>query len=376
MPITTQTTTKAAPATTAAGSPLAARFAQLGQRAPGPRERMRFTEQLALLLDTGTALFEALRTLREQARQPGMIAILDDLIEDVSDGKPFSVALGRHPAFFPISYVRLVGAAEVGGFLPEVLEQLLDMDERSEKLRSELKAAMSYPAFLLVFSGAVVVFVLAVVFPKFADLFATIRDQLPGSTLVFMALSDLLRSYWWAVLGGAAALVLGVARWARSESGRDHLDRLKLRLPVVRQLFMQVYLVQSMRVMGLSLQNGVSVMDTLVACREVVGNRLFQRFLVSAEDRVRAGEGLSAAFRDAEFIPLSVRQMIATGEATGNLAKVMNRIAVYQERELDKRLKTVARLAEPVMLIVMGAVVGLIVSSLILPIFKLSQTVS
>ena len=138
---------------------------------------------------------------------------------------------------------------------------------------------------------------------------------------------------------------------------------------------MQLYLVQSLRVMGLSLGNGVSVMDTLASCRDVVDNSLYRRFINQVEAKVQEGEGLAAAFSEAEFIPPAVRQMVSTGEETGNLPRVMSRVAAYYERELDKRLAAFARAVEPVMLIVMGAVVGLIVSSLILPIFKLSRAV-
>lgn len=348
---------------------------QLFAGKPNSRDRMRITEQLALLLETGTSLFEALNTIRIQTVDAALCGILDDLIESVSDGKPFSVALERHPELFPVSYTKLVTAAEAGGFLHKVLEQLLEMDERSDRLRGEVKSAMSYPVFLMVFSVAVVVFVLMVVFPKFGDLFDNIRDQLPATTLIFMAASDLLRDYWWAFAAAIGGIFIGVRFWLQGSSGRIWLDGVKLSAPLLKNIYVQIYLVQSLRVMGLSLSNGVSVMDTLTACREVVENSVFRRFIQKVEERVQSGEGLAAAFQDADFLPIAVRHMISTGEATGNLAKVMTRVAAFHERELDKQLKMVSRMAEPVMLIVMGGVVGLIVSSLILPIFKLSQAV-
>ena len=159
------------------------------------------------------------------------------------------------------------------------------------------------------------------------------------------------------------------------DGGGELLDRLKLRMFYLRDIFVQLYLVQSLRVMGLSLGNGVSVMDTLASCRDVVQNRLYRRFISQVEVKVQEGEGLAAAFEETEFIPPAVRQMISTGEETGNLPRVMSRVAAYYERELDKRMAAFARAVEPIMLIVMGAVVGLVVSSLILPIFKLSRAV-
>ena len=348
---------------------------RLFEQRPGAKERMYFTEQLVLLLETGTALHAALQLLRQQSGNTAFARVIDALREDIAEGKTFSTALARHPTLFPVTYVNLIGAAENGGFLDKVLQELVEMDERREQLHSKLKSALSYPLFLILFSLAVVVFVLVVVFPKFADLFSSIRDELPGTTIVLMNASHLFINYWWALLGGLLASGTALVYWLRTPTGGELLDRLKLRTFFLRDIFIQLYLVQSLRVMGLSLGNGVSVMDTLASCRDVVQNRLYRRFINQVETKVQEGEGLSAAFEEAEFIPPAVRQMISTGEETGNLPRVMSRVALHYERELDKRMAAFARAVEPIMLILMGAVVGLIVSSLILPIFKLSQAV-
>jgi len=236
-------------------------------------------------------------------------------------------------------------------------------------------SALSYPIFLILFSIGVVLFVLVVVFPKFADMFSAIRDQLPFTTLFLMGASDVLRQQWPLLLGGLLAALAVSVYWLRTPSGREVLDQSKMRLFYFRDIFIQIYLVQSLRVIGLSLANGVSVMDALGSCREVVQNRVFRRFIGGIEERVHEGAGFAIAFQQADFIPPAVRQMVTTGEATGNLPRVLSRIADYYERELGKRLATFSRLVEPVMLLVMGGVVGLIVSSLILPIFKLSRAV-
>ena len=348
---------------------------QLFEQRPGVKERMFFTEQLVLLLETGTALHAALQLLKQQGGNPAFTRVIGALLDDIAEGKTFSSALARHPRLFPVTYVNLVGAAENGGFLDKVLQELVEMDERREQLHSKLISALSYPVFLILFSTAVVIFVLVVVFPKFADLFSSIRDQLPMTTIILMKTSTLLLDYWWALLAGLFAGGAALVYWLRTPSGGEQLDRLKLRTFYLRDIFIQLYLVQSLRVMGLSLGNGVSVMDTLASCRDVVENRLYRRFINQVETKVQQGEGLAAAFEETEFIPPAVRQMISTGEETGNLPRVMSRVAAYYERELDKRMAAFARAVEPVMLIVMGAVVGLIVSSLILPIFKLSRAV-
>jgi len=220
------------------------------------------------------------------------------------------------------------------------------------------------------------VFVLLVVFPKFGAMFAAIADQLPASTKILMLVSDILRHYWVWVISAAAGTALLMRQWLTSGAGQKTMDRLKLRLPVVRDIFVQLYLLQSLRVMSMSLDNGVTVMDTLNACKDVVKNSQFRGFIARVENAVQEGSGITPAFKEADFIPNIVTQMIATGEETGNLPKVMGRLAEFYERELVKKLKTFSKMAEPVMLVVMGLIVGILVSSLILPIFKLSRAVS
>jgi type II secretory pathway component PulF len=271
--------------------------------------------------------------------------------------------------------VSVVAAGEQGGFLPAVLERLRELDEKRQELRATLFSAFSYPAFLTVFSAGVVLFVLMVVFPKFGDLFEMIWDKLPITTRFLMTTSELLRSYWPAVLGALAAAGFGLWRWLSRPEGRATLDRFVLRIPVLGEIAVLFNLVQFMHVMSLALSNGVAALDALRSCREVVASPSFGRFVRDLEANVAEGRGLAVGFQEAEFVPDLVRQMVATGEESGSLALVMGRMASFYEREWKLRLNTLAKLIEPLMLVVMGVVVGLIVSSLILPIFKLSTTV-
>jgi type II secretory pathway component PulF len=346
-----------------------------GSRSVSVTERMVFTERLALLLETGVSLAEAVKVLQDQAEDPLLAGILTAVAANVSEGNAFSVALARHPEMFSRTYVSLVAAAEDGGFLPEVLEQLHAMDEKNSELRGNIIAALSYPAFLIFFSIAVVIFVLVVIFPKFEDLFASIHDQLPASTIALMFLSDMLRKYWWLILpllGGGLALL---AVWLRTPAGKRALDQLKLRTPVIKDIFIQMYLNQTLGVLGMSLANGVPITAALRAAQGVVDNCVFFDFLQTVQRHVNEGRGIAAGFVEEPLIPPMVKQMIATGDQTGNLAKVMTRVAEFYGRELKQRVATLAKVVEPVMLLVMGVVVGLIVISLILPIFKLSRAV-
>jgi type II secretory pathway component PulF len=343
---------------------------------PTATDRMFFTEQLALLLETGESLYGALTTIVKQTENQNMRKIIEKVALDISEGQSFGNSLAQHDAVFSSTYVNLISASETGGFMHEVLQQLLTMDKKREELRTTLISAATYPAFLITFSLAVVVFVLVVVFPKFGTMFESIYDQLPATTKALMAVSDMLRQYWWMLLAGVVASALLLSQWVRSNAGRARIDHWQLHLPGIRTIFTQVYLVQSLQVFSLSLVNGVSVMDTLDACRDVVKNSVFRDLMTNIADNVQSGAGVAAGFEKADFIPALAKHMIETGEQTGNLGKVMGRIAEYYEAQLSKRLDALSKLAEPIMLLVMGVIVGILVSSLILPIFKLSRAVS
>lgn len=356
---------------TAAATPHAR--SAFGARKLGSAERMLFTERLALLLETGVPLHAALRSLYEQADKPRLKAIIGEVADAIVAGERFSEALERHPELFPSTYVNLVGASEAGGFLPEVLVQLVEMDEKQERLRNTIVSALSYPGFLLVFSVLVVVFILVVVFPKFSVMFGGIYHKLPITTKVLMAVSETLLAHGGKLLAGAALLITAGVAAARQPGGQAWLDRLKLRIPYVKNIFIKIYVARLMRVMGASIERGVTILATLSACRNVVPNLEFQRFIGTLEIQVTEGRGIAAGFTDSPLIPANVKQMIATGEQTGSLGRVMGRVADFYERDLTRQLNGLAKMAEPVMLLVMGVLVGTIVTSIILPIFKMSS---
>jgi type II secretory pathway component PulF len=348
----------------------------VGNKSAGAPERMFFTEQLALLLETGESLFGALTTIVMQTENAEMRATVEKIAQDISEGQTFAKALATHETIFPSTYVNLIAASETGGFMYEVLEQLLKMDEKREEMRTTLVSAATYPLFLIAFSVAVVVFVLVVVFPKFGAMFESIYDQLPMTTKALMSASDVMRHYWFVLLAGFGIFFVGIRQWLNSDSGSARVDHFKLHAPGIRDIFTQIYLVQSLQVLSLSLRNGVSVMESLEACRDVVQNSLFRRLITKVEESVQTGAGVAAGLADSTFLPDLAKHMIATGEQTGNLGKVAGRICDYYEVQLAKKLDALSKLAEPIMLLVMGVVVGVLVSSLILPIFKLSRAVS
>lgn len=338
-------------------------------------QRMVFTERLLLLLETGVSLLEALKAMQLQTEEPLLAEIIGSLVDTISEGKSFSAALEKHPEMFSSTYTSLVFAAEEGGFLPQVLNQLLRMDEKNSQMRSNIVSALSYPAFLIVFSIAVVVFVLVVIFPKFETLFASIHDQLPITTVFLMALSAFFRHYWILIIIGLSAAGWATITWLKSLPGKLMLDKLKMTAPVIKDIYTQIYLSQTLSVLGLSLANGVPITVALKASQGVVSNYIFARFLEDIRNHVNEGRGIAIGFTNSPIVPPMVRQMVSTGEQTGNLGMVMSRVADFYERELTKRITILSKAVEPIMLIVMGVVVGLIVVSLILPIFKLSRAI-
>ena len=339
---------------------------------PSPRDRMFFTEQLALLLDTGESLHTALQIIARQHGDSAMGQIIETIANDVSQGSSFGAALSHHPDVFSLTYTNLIAASEKGGFMADVLERLLDMDRRREDLRNTIVSAATYPVFLSLFSLAVIVFVLVVVFPKFDSMFAAIYDELPASTRVLMAVSHAMRDHWVVICAGIGVAVVGVHQWITSDAGGRQLDTLKLKSPWIGKLFADIYLTQILPVLGLSLANGVTAVDALRSSRDVVGNRLFRELVHDVKTRVESGESIATGFDDASFLPELVKHMVGTGEKSGKLGPVLLRLSVYYEAELRRRLDTLSKMAEPIMLLIMGIVVGILVSSLILPIFKLS----
>ncbi len=338
-------------------------------------DRVIFTERLALLLQTGVSLVQALTAMQQQTEQKVVAGVIGDLVTSVNEGKRFSAALAAHPNMFNGTYIGLVAAAEDGGFMGPVLEQLQQIDEKNLQLRSTLLTTLSYPAFLVAFSVAVVVFILAVIFPKFEDLFAPIRNELPFTTVVLLAMSRGLLAYWPYLLGGLVVSVWAAVSWLTSPGGKVRMDQIKIRLPLLGELYVKSAMVQMLNVLGLSITNGVPVAIALKACQDAVDNTVFKHFIETVRNHVNSGQGISIGFKNAGFVPPMVKQMMSTGEETGNLGLVMLRITQFYERDLNKRVVMISKTIEPVMLLVMGVIVGLIVASLILPIFKLSRSV-
>ncbi len=339
------------------------------------KDRKFFTEQLSLLLETGNSLSDSLEIIVGQSDSPALSGVINDILDQLNGGKSFSAALAEHPEIFSRTYITLIAASEDGGYMHSVLNHILDMEEKREDLISTLTSAFTYPAFLVVFALLVIIFILGFVFPKFADLFANIRDELPATTVMLMWLSDITRNYWWAILAVVIVSTGSLIVWYQSEAGKRRCNDLIAGLPLVGGLLYEIYLIQTMRIIGLSLTNGVTLVESIQACRDIVKNSQYLAFMDSLYRNVTEGRTFAAGFNETGFIPPLIRQMVKTGEESGKLALVCTRIADHYQKDLALKLKSLSKMIEPLMLLVMGVVVGLIVSSIILPIFKLSRAV-
>jgi type II secretory pathway component PulF len=327
------------------------------------------------MLQTGTPLNLSLAAIKAQIKAPFLRSVVDDLITYIEEGKSLSSALTKHEKEFSPATVSMVKAGETGGSLDEMLNQAGNLEKKKEEFRSMVQRAMTYPLFLVVLCFGVIVFVLTFVFPKFAALFADIWDVLPASTKILMAISRLVLDYWYAILIGLPALVLLFLNILQHQKVRPHIDRLKIVVPIVGRLYIMAYTSQMLRTLGFLLAGGVPLLEALTITRDASRNILYQAFIEDVIDGAKEGKGISYTFSQTEFLPETVKQVIKTGEDSGKMDFVMVRLAEYYDDEMEKQFKLLSTIIEPLALLMMGAVVGLIVMAIVFPIFKLSRAV-
>ena len=345
------------------------------RRSINPGEQIFFFTQLSLMIEIGTSLTGSLRALAEQNRNPAFKEVLQAMLQDIEEGKQLSDAMMRHPAIFNRIYVSLVKAGETGGFLKNTLDSIVVMQERRQALITQLRSTLTYPIILCIMALGVVVFVLIGILPKFMVLFAGKESILPLTTRALMAVSASLRSYWWAYLIGAGGILFGGAAALRSPPGQAWLDLFFVRTPIIATLFNKIMTCQLLRTLGHLLESHVPLIEALDVTHTTFKNRYFAAFVDDIRSHVKEGGRLSQAFAANPYVMQTVKQMVATGEEVGNLPKVMLRLAKFYDTEIERELKIIGSLVEPAALVVLGAVIGVIVSSVILPIFRIAGAV-
>lgn len=333
-----------------------------------------FTRLLSSLLAAGVPFSRALRILQREATAPAAKAKWRELHDAVVDGLPLSAAMARSPETFPRVYVAMVEAGEAGGFLDAVLAQIADFQAREKELRAKVTAAMVYPAVLLALAVAVIIFLLVFFIPRFQLVFQGFNAELPVLTQLIVGLSHVLRQAGLPLFAAAVAGGFVLRRWLRSEPGRRAADRILLRLPVAGSLVAQYAMARFCRMLGTLLAAGVPLISALGVARRSLGNQVLIDAVGDSIERVRRGEplGLSLAAQP-QLFPGAVVEMISVGEESGRLDRELVRLAATTEGELDQRLKTTVALAEPLLLFLIAAVVGLIFIGMLIPIFSLQD---
>ena len=358
-----------------AASRSAPRFRIRFGRAVKPRELIYFTSQLALMLEVGTPVTTCLSSLAKQTRNASFRRILGEVGKDVEEGRQFSDALMRHPDVFDGTYMSMVKAGETGGFLTESLGRLVVVIEKKQELVTQIRSALTYPAALCVMAFSVVIFIVVAVLPKFTAFFEGKEHLLPGTTRFLMAASSSIRAYWGWYIVGTVVLVTAIKLFVESGVGRLTIDTIAVKSPIGSGLANKINTCSLLRTLGHLLESQVPLIEALGVTRTTMRNRYYQRLVDRIEARVTQGGRLSAAFVECPYVVESVRQMVATGEEAGNLYPVMLRLAEHYDKEVDQELRTFSALIEPVALIVLGTIVAVIVSSIMLPMFKLAYAV-
>jgi type IV pilus assembly protein PilC len=342
-------------------------------RGVSKHELIYVTNQLAIMVDTGIALSAALSGILQQEANPTLRKVLRDLKTNVENGEDFSNALLKFPKLFDKTYVSLVKASEATGTLGPMLERISSYLRKEVEMRGKVRAAMAYPAVMLVLAVSVTVFLLTFIMPKFTPLFAKRGTKLPGPTIVLMALSNSLMNYWYLWVLGAVVAIVGFLYGRRTPMGRTILDWLKINAPVLGTMFRKVTISRSIRTLGTMLASGVPMLEAIRLAGEVSGNVHYERLWVTVIDEVTGGKRVCEVLQRSSLFPRVLVQMIACGEETGKLDSVLERVSTYYDQEVETAVKGATAMIEPIMISIMGLIVGTIGLALLLPIFSLSK---
>ncbi|MBI4560125.1 MAG: type II secretion system F family protein [Candidatus Hydrogenedentes bacterium] len=340
------------------------------------KDRNVFLRQLANLFESGMPITRALGTLIQQTENPKLTVVIEEIRDDVQRGSTLAEAFERHPKVFSAIHCNLVRAGEAGGMLDEVFWRLVAFGEQEEELRGKAVSALVYPIFLLIMGSISVFILVSFVFPKFVVIFNDFNARLPWPTLVVMGLCSFMGRFWWAVLLAISLLAAAGVSYRRSDSGRKQLDHLVLRLPVIGKVIQKYEMAKFARTLGTLLDNGVPILSALRITEDTLNNTAIASELNAVQGRVAEGDSISESLDGAVHFPPLVVNMFAVGEESGRLGAITKRIAEAYDAEVDRAVKGMAALFEPLMIVVMGAIIGFLVIAMLLPMLTLSANVS
>ncbi|MBI4598336.1 MAG: type II secretion system F family protein [Candidatus Omnitrophica bacterium] len=345
----------------------------MGFRRSGRGHLVLSTRQLATLVKAGMPLLRSLRTVTDQLDPGPMRDVFSAASKDVEGGLKFSEALSHHPKFFPRFYVNMVRAGEVGGQLDEILKRLAELMEKQARLRERVKSALMYPAFVMVAAVAILIILMAFVVPTFMNMFNELGSNLPLPTQILVIICTAVRSYWWMVLLVLAGGGMALNMFLKTLPGRRLIDQLSLHLPVMGSLVERLLISRFARTLGTLLASGVPILTGLETVRATVTNLVMDEALQDVERSLKVGETLSRPMELSGVFPPMVTRMIALGEETGQLDRMLMQIADNYEEEVEVQLAGLTQLLEPLLILFVGGVVGFIVIAMFLPLMSLTK---
>jgi type IV pilus assembly protein PilC len=335
-----------------------------------------FTRQLATMMKAGVPLLQAFDIVGRGSPNPRLTRLLMDIRSDVETGTNLASAFRRHPQYFDALYCNLVEAGEAGGILEELLSRLAMYQEKTIAIKQKVKSAMIYPVSVLVVAFVVVTVIMIFVIPAFKDVFKSFGAELPAPTLMVMGMSDVFVSYWWLIFGslfGGGYMFLQT--WKRSQKMQFAMDRLLLRLPIFGELIRKSIIARWTRTLSTMFAAGVPLVEALDSVGGTAGNSVYSQATEQIQRDVATGTALTTSMTASGVFPNMVLQMAAIGEESGALDDMLSRAADFYEEEVDEMVKGLSTLLEPVIIVFLGTLIGGIVVSMYLPIFKLGQVV-
>jgi type IV pilus assembly protein PilC len=340
-----------------------------------PKDLVIFTRQFATMISAGLPLIQCLEILEEQIDNKAFQKTIGGMRSAVETGTSLSEALAKYPKVFSSLYVSMVSAGEMGGVLDVVLDRLAIYLEKINALRRKVKGAMAYPALVMLIAILVTLFLLTFIIPSFSRLFAESGLALPLPTRIVMGLSNFLLSNWYYIFLGLIVLAYSVRRFYHTEVGRRRIDRLLLKVPQIGSVLLKSSIARFTRTLGTLLESGVSILDALDITANTSGNKVIQEGILEVKKGIERGTTIAEPLKKSGVFPGMVVQMVGVGEKTGDLDKMLNKIADFYEEEVDVAISALASIIEPVMICIMGVLVGGMVVAMYLPIFNLANAI-
>jgi type IV pilus assembly protein PilC len=334
-----------------------------------------FTRQFATMIDSGLPMVQALDILAKQTENKIFQKILKAIKEDVESGGTLSEAMAKHPRQFDNLYTNMINAGENGGILDVILERLSQHMEKAMRLKREIKAAMIYPAVVVSAAGIVTSILLIFVIPTFADLFSGFGSALPLPTQIVINLSNFFVSWWYLIFGSLGLSLSMFFRFIKTERGKEVIHPIALKLPIFGNIIKKVAVARFTRTLGTMVSSGVPIMEALNICARTAGNKVVERDVLRARVAISEGKTMVEPLQDSAVFPPMVTQMIGVGEQTGCLDAMLAKIADFYEEEVDTAVGSMKQLIEPIMILVLGTIIGALVIAMYLPIFKMGSVV-